>query len=88
MEPSGLYLHFPFCRRHCHYCHFTTLPFNPESVSSYMDLLIQEISLRSTPETRLDTLYLGGGSPSLLQTSELERIMTEVHQKFQILSGM
>lgn len=85
-EPSGLYLHFPFCRRRCHYCHFTTLPFNPEPVSSYLDLLVREISLRSTPETHLDTLYLGGGSPSLLQTSQLERIMTEIRQKFQLLS--
>lgn len=85
---SGLYLHFPFCRRRCHYCHFITRPYLPEAVSDYLGLLTREIHIRAMPETTLDTLYIGGGSPSLLHHSQLERIMDSVRKNFRTHPGM
>jgi oxygen-independent coproporphyrinogen-3 oxidase len=75
MSPeAGLYVHVPFCEALCPYCDFAVNVATAERRSRYVDLLLAEIALRGTPEARFDTLYFGGGTPSLLSPSDLSRI--------------
>jgi oxygen-independent coproporphyrinogen III oxidase len=78
-----LYIHVPFCRQACHYCdfHFSTqLGLQPRMVEA----LCHEIALRHDylPRSPIQTIYLGGGTPSLLTEAELERILDQVHRYF------
>lgn len=85
---SGIYLHIPFCRQACHYCNFhfsTSLKLKNE----FVDALLKEISLQKNylpPET-VNTIYFGGGTPSLLTKDELSAILLALHQQFQVAAN-
>lgn len=86
---AGVYLHIPFCRSRCSYCDFATDVFkNTETVERYVSALVSEIenfSRLSTPDSRLvDTIYFGGGTPSLLSPSQLGKILDSIHKKFSV----
>ena len=73
---SGIYLHVPFCRTACHYCdfHFSTSLGN---VEAYVESVVSEISIRAKKweNTTFKTLYLGGGTPSVLNKHHLQKIV-------------
>lgn len=78
---AGIYLHIPFCRRACHYCdfHFTT---NLRNADSLVDAMLREIETRRSylnSET-VKTIYFGGGTPSLLPTTDIERLLNSIHR--------
>lgn len=80
---AGLYVHIPFCKSRCAYCNFfstTSLDF----IDRYVEALAKEIRLRKDylPQNSLATLYFGGGTPSLLQSSHLKRIMDVITSCF------
>ena len=90
--PQSAYLHIPFCRRRCYYCDFPitpigdrTLPEQSPMIAEYTDHLLQEIR-HFSPENPapLKTLFFGGGTPSLLPTRQLDRILhtLETHYGF------
>lgn len=70
----GVYISFPFCRQKCTYCNFASGVFAAELQSAYLHALRQEILAGGKPE--FDTLYLGGGTPSLLSESDLALLVT------------
>jgi len=74
-EAAGLYVHVPFCSTLCPYCDFAVNLGTETRRSRYVDLLLTEISLRGRRERPFDTLYFGGGTPSLLPISDLRRIV-------------
>lgn len=80
---SGLYLHIPYCKQACHYCnfHFSTTLHNREGM---IDAIVQEMRLRraALPDIPLSSIYLGGGTPSLLTVTELNRIFSTIHELF------
>jgi oxygen-independent coproporphyrinogen-3 oxidase len=80
-----LYLHIPFCRQACHYCdfHFST---NLSQKSALVDALCAEIVLQQDylPGKTLETIYFGGGTPSLLTEPELARIFETIHTQFTV----
>jgi oxygen-independent coproporphyrinogen III oxidase len=82
-----LYLHIPFCKQACHYCdfHFST---NLSRKAELVTALCQEISLRNDylPSALLETIYFGGGTPSLLTASELAQIFETIHRHFTVSS--
>ena len=85
----GLYLHIPFCKQACSYCdfHFST---SLALKSRLVEALAQEISLRRDylgPSPVLDTIYFGGGTPSLLTAGELDTIFAAIHQHFAVAPG-
>lgn len=86
MSEAGIYLHIPFCKSRCSYCDFATDVFkNAKTVERYVNALCAEIKnyeLRIT--NRVETIYFGGGTPSLLTPAQLEKILETLHQKFQI----
>jgi oxygen-independent coproporphyrinogen-3 oxidase len=81
---AGIYLHIPFCRKACHYCNFhfsTSLQYKNE----LLDALLKEISL--TPgkkEEEIETIYFGGGTPSILDQGELDKILGQLKKDFRI----
>ncbi|MFP4214111.1 MAG: radical SAM family heme chaperone HemW [Desulfohalobiaceae bacterium] len=79
-----LYIHFPFCRAKCAYCSFYSQPWQQGRAQEYLQLLLQEIRLqgRQQPGLEIKTLYLGGGTPSLLKPQELESILNALHKEF------
>ncbi len=81
---AGVYLHIPFCRSRCSYCDFATDVYkNPETVKRYVSALTKEIENFSSAET-IDTIYFGGGTPSLLSAKQLEKILDAVYKKFSV----
>jgi oxygen-independent coproporphyrinogen-3 oxidase len=76
MKP-GIYIHIPFCEQRCYYCAFTVSLAPPEKYESYVRRLIREIEL-SKFSAVADTVYFGGGTPSLVDPSVLQRIITAV----------
>jgi oxygen-independent coproporphyrinogen-3 oxidase len=84
---AGVYLHIPFCKTRCHYCDFATDVYRSnEIVDSYVNALTKEIELFPTKEF-VDTIYFGGGTPSLLKPAQLEKILKAVSEKFDISPG-
>ena len=71
---AGIYLHIPFCPRRCSYCDFYSTT-RLQDRERYVDALIGELALRQKEcHERIRTVYLGGGSPSTLETPDLERL--------------
>jgi oxygen-independent coproporphyrinogen-3 oxidase len=80
-----LYLHIPFCKQACHYCdfHFST---NLKSKSDLVKAICREIELQKDylPTRTLETIYFGGGTPSLLTKSELGQFFETIHRIYQV----
>ncbi|MDF1591806.1 MAG: radical SAM family heme chaperone HemW [Desulfobacterales bacterium] len=83
-EPAGLYIHIPFCIRKCPYCDFYSVT-DLSLKKSFIKALAQEMRFYAGHAVRVDTLYIGGGTPSVLNTGEIERIVTEARRCFNVL---
>lgn len=82
---SGIYIHIPFCKQACHYCDFhfsTTLKKQPELV----DAICKEIVLRQNETTHetIETIYFGGGTPSLLTEKEIDQILETIYKNYHV----
>ena len=78
-----LYLHIPFCPRVCPYCSFYVQPADRRLIPSLIDALLSELSYYNQIYTLdIKTIFLGGGTPSALPTSELERLVETLTQHF------
>lgn len=84
MTAAGLYVHIPFCSSRCSYCDFATGLYQGELAVRYVRALVEEIRSSREVKSRVDTIYFGGGTPSLLAPSQLERILIALHDHFQI----
>jgi len=82
----GLYLHIPFCHRKCHYCDFFSVPASNSQLKTYPELLIQHLGWSASQgwTGKFDTIYFGGGTPSLLSPSSICKIIAAVDQNFTI----
>ncbi len=72
---AGIYIHIPFCLRKCNYCAFLSSPCSDEKRDAYVDAVIREITLRRGEVPLADSVYFGGGTPSLLMPSQIDRIL-------------
>ncbi len=81
----GLYVHIPFCRRKCAYCDFPSYAGRESAMEAYVDRLTAEMKERSQPDAVIATLYLGGGTPSLLPPDLMDRILWELRSHFVFL---
>ena len=82
-QDAGLYVHIPFCVRKCPYCDFysqTDLALKPR----FLKALIAEMELVSHGELCFDTLYIGGGTPSVYESDEIDLIVTNAFQSFKV----
>jgi len=85
---AGIYIHIPFCKQACHYCdfHFSTNLANKESV---MDAIGDELKLRKAylEGQAIESIYFGGGTPSLMDYDGLRRLMDGLIESFDIVKG-
>ncbi len=78
---SGIYIHIPFCIRKCKYCDF--LSFNKENADMYVEALIREIQCYNYDRT-VDSVFFGGGTPSVLSSNSIARILENVYNTFNV----
>ncbi len=82
-----LYLHVPFCVRKCAYCDFLSAPADEKTRREYVYTLIQEIQGYKEAfygQYHVSSVFIGGGTPSILEADQMERIFAALHQSFQI----
>src|SRR5690606_20764057 len=82
---AGIYLHIPFCKQACHYCdfHFST---SLKYKSEMLEAIMQEIAIQKgfLGEELVETIYFGGGTPSLLSADELNIILETIYANFNV----
>ncbi|MEJ2627464.1 MAG: radical SAM family heme chaperone HemW [bacterium] len=84
---AGIYLHIPFCLSKCSYCDFYSVIYSEELVSGFLPALKTEIQLQSDfflNNKKIDTIYLGGGTPSLLSGEEIKDIFKQIYRSFRV----
>jgi len=90
--PLGLYISVPFCRTKCTYCNFASDVFSRAVFQKYVDRVCDEIlradqsaeQLGGRFERTVDSIYVGGGTPTLLDVAQLERVFVNVRQNFEL----
>ncbi len=83
----GLYVHVPFCVKKCRYCDFVSAPSDCAEREQYVDAVVSEIAWRSNRSRSCDTVFVGGGTPSVLTEKQLERIADALRRSFDIEPG-
>ena len=91
MTPFGLYIHVPFCASRCGYCDFNTYTpgeLGEDLTSAYLDALDRELEMAAAQVGRAaETVFIGGGTPSLLGGKGLTRILNTVRSTFGLAPG-
>ncbi len=94
VNPTSAYIHIPFCRRRCYYCDFPVSVVGDKATGStsgtieqYVEVLSQEIEATPRLSRDLETVFFGGGTPSLLSVEQLKHILEILEQRFGIASG-
>ncbi len=90
--PLGLYISVPFCRTKCSYCNFASDVFSKSAYENYVARLVEEIAnsrqlalkMGCPLDDRADSIYLGGGTPSILDAAQLLRIFVAVRGQFAV----
>jgi len=84
--PLGLYIHIPFCAQKCPYCDFNTYAGLEKHVGTTVEALCQEMRRWQAllAARRVDTIFLGGGTPTLLSGAQLKRLFTAIHANFRV----
>jgi oxygen-independent coproporphyrinogen III oxidase len=93
--PIGIYIHVPFCSGRCSYCGFVTNPYDPTLEDSFVQAVLKEIELRSRPDSMIaglnsevDTIYLGGGTPSILRPENIATVIDRCKDNFRTTSDL
>jgi oxygen-independent coproporphyrinogen-3 oxidase len=84
MKKLGIYVHIPFCKRKCNYCDFYSVKWNEEIENGYIQALIQEIKSYSNMKYDVDTVFFGGGTPTVIKPQNLGRIINEIKSIFNV----
>ncbi len=83
-QVQSLYIHVPFCATKCHYCAFNTYAFHKEQARQYLGALRSEMELYRLDSDGLRTVFIGGGTPSILSAESLERLFKHLHAVFEV----
>ena len=81
---ANIYIHYPFCKKACHYCnfHFST---NLKNQSVVLEGILKEIELRSSEmKSPIESIYFGGGSPSIIESDFIEKILNKVFESLNV----
>ena len=86
MQPAGIYLHIPFCAVKCMYCDFYSIADRKESIPRFIKSLITEIDRCNVncSAWKFDTVFIGGGTPSLLEPLHVESILSALQNKYDL----
>ena len=81
-KDTGIYIHVPFCAKKCSYCDFYSEPYRKKTVEDYVNAVIRNIKAYSGKSCVTDTVYFGGGTPSLLSPEQAGNIIQEIGNNF------
>jgi oxygen-independent coproporphyrinogen-3 oxidase len=84
LEPRGIYLHIPFCAAICNYCNFNRGLHDAALRRAYVDALMADIGRAADASIAADTIFFGGGTPSLLEPAEVARIIQACRESFDL----
>ena len=79
----SIYIHIPFCEQKCNYCAFNSFCASEKVKDEYVDILCKEIESRKV-ETKVKTIYIGGGTPSVLSESQIEKIFDAIFENYNV----
>ena len=90
--PLGIYISVPFCKTKCSYCNFASGVFSKQVFKRYVDRVVEDLSCSADTATQIggelehevDSIYLGGGTPTLLEPEQLKRLFSAVSSEFQV----
>ncbi|WP_434402593.1 radical SAM family heme chaperone HemW [Planococcus sp. 11815] len=88
---KGMYIHIPFCHQICFYCDFNKVFFKDQPVDAYIESIGKELALwkqEGTLDHPLETVFLGGGTPTALTPEQLERLLELIHQYVPMAEGV
>ena len=85
MKKIGIYIHIPFCRKKCKYCDFTSFDNCNEYIEEYMNALIKSIKYSKYENLNVDTIYFGGGTPSIVDENFIVQVLETINNKFNVL---
>lgn len=82
--PNAVYIHIPFCQQKCHYCDFNSYTLKNQSVVEYLNALELEMKFTTEkiPPNEIKTIFIGGGTPTILNAQELEFLFTSIKKYF------
>ncbi|MBD5136717.1 MAG: oxygen-independent coproporphyrinogen III oxidase [Lachnospiraceae bacterium] len=79
-----IYIHIPFCVKKCCYCDFLSFQSDNHMIEDYIDALLKEMRAKSVKDMEADTVFIGGGTPSILKPDYIEIIMSELRKCFNV----
>ena len=77
----GLYIHIPFCKSKCYYCDFVSFANKEQVVEDYIQAVIKEIENANLSRYNINTIYIGGGTPSLINSIHIGKILETIKRK-------
>ena len=81
-KPTGLYIHIPFCIKKCKYCDFVSFVDKADFFDEYIDKILKEA--KEYKNFKIDTIFIGGGTPTVLSSSQLEKLIAGINNIFDI----
>lgn len=84
MDTLGIYIHVPFCVKKCSYCDFYSVSYEKDISEKYTDAVIRNLRYYSDKKRITDTVYFGGGTPSLLSAEQIKLILDEIKNSFNL----
>lgn len=88
MKRLGLYIHIPFCDRICNYCDFTAFQGANSKIKEYVEALKKEIELKGNKNFLIDSIFIGGGTPSFIDGKYIFEILEKVKENFIVLDNI
>src|ERR1700676_5550581 len=90
MKHAGVYIHIPFCRSRCSYCDFATGMYQAALATRYVQAIVKEVETWQEEEASapVDTIFFGGGTPSLLSPAQVDSILQAVLRRFAVLNNV
>lgn len=84
LSPKAVYIHIPFCATKCHYCDFTAYVVDGQPVDDYIDALAKEIEMtvKEVSPDRLESIFIGGGTPTVLTPVQMEKLLGVIQKYF------
>lgn len=87
MQNFGIYIHIPFCQKKCKYCDFISFDKCDESIKeNYVQAILKEIE-NCQIKKKVSTIYIGGGTPSILPAKSMQEILEKIKQKFDLVEN-
>ena len=84
MKKIGIYVHFPFCASKCHYCNFNSYSDKSHLQNDYIQALLTEIASYKSNKLLVDSIFIGGGTPSFMPDGTISTIISEIKKCFAV----